>query len=125
MNDFLIEPPIGLLKKIINRIHKEERLLVIRRVILFSFTLTASVIGFFPSINMLAADFNQSGFFNFFSLAFSDFSLVTTYWHSFMMTLLETLPAVSIVLFLAVLLTFLQSIKYLTKDVKTIIKATA
>jgi hypothetical protein len=41
------------------------------------------------------------------------------------MTLLETLPVLSLALFLAVLLTFLESIKHLTKDVKTIIRATA
>ena len=120
-----IEPPIGLFEKIIKRIHREERLLILRRVILFSITLIGSLIGFFPALNMLLSDFNQSGFLRFFSLAFSDFSTVTTYWQSFAMILLETLPAISLALFLAVLVTFLQSIKSLSKDVKTIIKATA
>ncbi|MGA2418332.1 MAG: hypothetical protein ABSF55_03785 [Candidatus Staskawiczbacteria bacterium] len=125
MNDFLIEPPIGLFEKIIKRIHKEERLLVLRRIIIFSTTLIISVIGFFPALNMLVSDFNQSGFLHFLSLMFSDFSIVTIYWQSFAMTLLETLPAISLALFLAVLLTFLQSVKSLTRDVKSMIKATA
>ncbi|OGZ93266.1 MAG: hypothetical protein A2528_00535 [Candidatus Staskawiczbacteria bacterium RIFOXYD2_FULL_37_9] len=65
---------------------------------------------------MLLADFIQSGFINFFSLIFSDFTVVRTYWQSFAMILLETLPALSLVLFLGVLLILLQSIKSLTKN---------
>ena len=122
MTEFLIEPPKGLFDKIIQRIRREERLLVLKRVILFSFLLVGSVIGFFPSINLLVSDFNQSGFLKFFSLIFSDSSIVAIYWKSFIMTLLETIPTVSIALFLAILLTFLQSIKSLTKNIKIIRK---
>ena len=121
----LIEPPIGLYEKIMKRIHQKERVLVLRRVIIFSTTLIISLVSFFPVVSMLMYDFNQSGFLQFSSLMFSDTSSVMTYWRSFMMTLLETLPALSLALFLAVLVTFLQSIKSLTKDVKTIIRATA
>ena len=114
-----MEPPIGLLEKILKRIHKEERILVVRRLVIFSTTLLFSVAGFIPATKMLLSDFSQSGFLRFFSLIFSDFPTVATYWQSFTMTLLQTLPALSLALFLAVLLTFLQSIKSLTKDVKT------
>jgi len=114
----IIEPPAGLLQKIMKRIHREERILVLRRVIIFSTTLLASAIGLFPAFNMLASDFSQSGFFRFLSLTFSDFSVVTAYWQSFAMILLQSLPALSLALFLAIILTFLQSIKSLTKDVK-------
>jgi hypothetical protein len=51
---------------------------------------------------------------------FSDFSSVAAYWQSFAMILLETLPAISLALFLAIILVFLQSIKSLTKDIKII-----
>jgi hypothetical protein len=108
------------LEKILKRVHKEERLLVFRNTIIFSMTLIGSMLGFIPVSKMLLADFSQSGFFNFFSLIFSDFSSVATYWQSFSMILLESLPALSLVLFLAVLLLFLQSIKFLTKDIKII-----
>ncbi|MGD0577283.1 MAG: hypothetical protein ABSA74_04365 [Candidatus Staskawiczbacteria bacterium] len=125
MESLFLEPPIGLYEKIIKNIHRKQRLLILRRVILFSATLAISVIGFFPAMSMLLSDSNQSGFLQFFSLIFSDSSSVATYWQSFTMTLLETLPVLSLALFLAVLLTFLESIKHLTKDVKTIIRATA
>jgi hypothetical protein len=121
MNNFFIEPPIGLFEKILKRIHREERLLVLRRVFIFSATLICSVFGFMPAGKMLLSDFNQSGFLRFFSLIFSDFSTVATYWQSFMLALLETLPVISILALLAIVLVFLQSIRLLSKDVKTII----
>ena len=115
MDNSFIDPPKGLLEKILKRIHREERFLVLRRAFIFSVTLVISLIGLLPSFNMLSSDLNRSGFGNFFSLIFSDFSSIATYWKSFMMILLETLPAASLALFLALVLLFLQSIKSLTK----------
>jgi len=119
-NSFYAEPPKGLLEKILKRIHKEERLLVLRRIIVFSVMLTGSLIGFVPSLKMLLSDLGSSGFANFLSLIFSDFPSIATYWQSFIMILLETLPAVSLALFLAVVLLFLQSIKSLSKNIEII-----
>jgi hypothetical protein len=121
MNDFYaeIEPPKGLLEKIIKRIRREERLLVLRRVLIFSTTLICSVFGFIPATNMLLSDSNQSGFLRFFSLIFSDFSTVATYWQSFSLALLQTLPVISVVALLAILFVFLQSLRLLLRNIKT------
>ena len=115
-----IEPPLGLLEKILKRIHKEERFLVLRRTIIFSITLVLSLLGIVPSFGMLLSDFTKSGFFNFFFLMFSDFPTIATYWQSFTMILLETLPAVSLALFLVVFIVFLESLKYFIKNIKII-----
>ena len=115
-----MNPPKGLLEKVLKRIHREERILVLRRIFIFSVTLAGSLIGLIPSFKMLLSDFSRSGFINFFSLMFSDFSTVATYWQNFMMILLESLPAVSLALFLSNLLIFLQSAKSLTKNIKII-----
>ena len=117
---FNVEPPKGLLGKILKRIRKEERLLVFRKVIIFSVTLTGSLIGLVPSFKILLSDFSRSGFLSFFSLMFSDFSVIEKYWQSFLMILLETLPAASLALFLAVILILLQSAKSLTTNIKII-----
>jgi len=122
MNNFFIEPPAGLLEKILNRIHSKERLFVLRRIIVFSVLLVGSLFALIPSFKILAADLGQSGFIHFFSLLFSDFSYVTAYWQSFTMILLETLPALSLVLCLALLVILLQSAKSLTKNIKIISK---
>jgi len=117
-----MEPPKGLLEKILKRIHREERILVLRKIIIFSVLLFGSLAGFFPAVKLLLSDFSKSGFINFFSLLFSDFSAIAIYWKSFLMIILETLPAMSLALFLAVVVVLLQSVKSLTKNVKTIIK---
>ena len=117
---FNVAPPKGLLGKILKRIRKEERLLVFKKVVIFSVTLAGSLIGIVPSFKILLSDFSRSGFFSFFSLMFSDFSLIEKYWQSFLMILLETLPAASIALFLALTLILLQSAKSLTKNIKII-----
>jgi ABC-type spermidine/putrescine transport system permease subunit I len=115
-----ILPPKGLLEKILKRIHKEERLLVFKKIIIFSVMLMGSLAGLVPALRMLLSDFSRSGFVSFFSLIFSDPSVVAMYWRSFTMILLETLPALSLALFLAVLLILLQSIKSLTRSLKII-----
>ena len=115
-----INPPIGLLEKILKRIHKEERLLVLRRIIIFSITLIGSLLGIVLAFKTLLSDFSQSGFMSFFSLMFSDFSTVMAHWQSFSLILLESLPAISLALFLSVVLICLQSIKVLTKNIKMI-----
>lgn len=120
MNQFLVNPPAGLLEKILKHIHREERILVLRKIIVFSVLFAGSLIGLIPSFRILSADLSQSGFFSFFSLIFSDFSAVMGYWQNFGMILLESLPAVSLALFLAILITFLQSLKSLTKNIKNI-----
>ena len=120
MEEFFIEPPKHLLEKILKRIHREERILVLRKTVIFSLTLVASLIGLVPSFNILLSDFSRSGFTSFFSLIFSDFSSVAAYWQSFMLILLESLPILSLALFLIVLLACLQSIKVLSKNIKII-----
>jgi len=112
------EPKTELLGIIMKRLHKEERIFAIKRVILFSIIMVCSVAGVVPAFNILVLDVSKSGFYNFVSLAFSDFSVVITYWQSFIMVLLETLPALSLALVLAVILTFLQSTRLLVKDIK-------
>jgi len=115
-----MEPPIGLLEKIIKRIHKEERFLAFKKLFIFSVMFVVSVIGLVPSFKILSSDFNSSGFFQFSSLIFSDFSSVLIYWQSFAMILLETIPAISLAIFLTMLLALLQSTILLTKNIKFI-----
>lgn len=114
------EPSPKLFSKIMNRIQKEERILAVKKICVFSLIFVISAIAFFPAIIFLASEIKNSGFLQFASLAFSDFEIVKTYWQNFALTILETLPALSLALFLAILFTFLQSIKSLLKNIKII-----
>lgn len=116
-----VEPPSGLFERIVNRIHKEQRLLTIRRrIAIFSVGLSGSSVVFIPVFKMLSAELAESGFIQFLSLLFSDFSIVARYWQSFVLTLLETLPAISLIVFLTIIFVFLESLKFLIKNTKSL-----
>lgn len=119
MTKLFIEPPMGLFEKVMGRIHKEQRLFNIkRRIVIFSIGLVGSLITSFPAIKFLSSEFIATGFIQFSSLLFSDFAIVTTYWQSFILTLLETLPTIGIIAFLITAFIFLESLKHLTKDIR-------
>jgi ABC-type phosphate/phosphonate transport system permease subunit len=116
-----LEPPEGLFEKIVYCLREEQRFLnVKRRLVIFSIGLIGSVAAFIPVFKMVRTEFVESGFIQFFSLLFSDFGIVISYWQNFAMTLLETLPITSLILLLAVVLVFLESLKSLVKNIKII-----
>jgi hypothetical protein len=115
-----LEPSPELFLKVMKRIRREERVLAFKKIVFLSILLLASGIAFVPSIKMLAQEIQNSGFIQFASLAFSDFGIIKTYWQSFTLSILQTIPALSLALCLSVLVTFLQSIKSLSKNIKTV-----
>lgn len=120
MNITNLEPSPELFMKVMKRIRREERILLFKKIAFLSTILVASLAAFVPAIKMLVQEAQTSGFVQFASLAFSDFATIKAYWQTFAMTILETLPVISLAFFLAVLLTFLQSVKALSKNIKTV-----
>ena len=114
------EPPNDLFPKIMQRIHREERglLTLRRRIAIFSIGLIGSMAAFIPVFKMVQAGFFGSGFINFILLLFSDFEIIATYWQNFAMSLLETLPVMSLIMLLAIIFIFLESLKFLVRDMK-------
>ena len=113
------EPSGDLLAKIIARIGEERKAARIKwRLVLFSAVTVCSAVAFVPLFQMLRTGFIESGFLQFFSLLFSDFEIVAAYWQNFSLSLLETLPVFSLMVFLAVVLVFLESLKLLIKNLK-------
>lgn len=116
-----IEPPKGLFEKIMFRIRKEKKLLTIRRrIVLFSSIMVISIIAFVPAFKAVQKDIIDSGFWQFFSLLFSDFSIVAVYWQNFAMSLLETIPALSLAILFLVIFAFMESFKELSYDLKSV-----
>lgn len=115
------EPSPNLVGKVIQRIRSEQRLAASKwRVALFAVSLLASAVAFIPAFRMMQSGFTESGFMQFFSLLFTDFSIVMTYWKSFGLTLLETLPVVSLSVFFTIVLVFLESFVQLVKNTKAL-----
>jgi hypothetical protein len=117
----LIEPPEGLLQKIMNRIDREEKISSLRKRV---FALAGGMIGslaiFGYVFNIARATAAESGFFEYFSLVFSNPSIILTYWQNLSMTLLESFPATEIAVLLVLAFAIMQILKYASKDMKII-----
>jgi hypothetical protein len=111
-----------LMTKVKNRINKEKKMKSLKfKAIFFGLCSVCSIILFVPAIQTVWHDFMTSGFVNYFSLLLSDSDSIAAYWQSFAMTLLESLPAVSMIALAFVTLAFLESIKLFTKNLQDII----
>jgi hypothetical protein len=114
-----IDLPEGILNRIMARFKAEQRLLTVkRRLVIFSIGFIGSAVAFVPVFKMVQLEISSSGFLQFFSLLFSDFGTVASYWQNFAMSLLETLPAFSLAVFLTVIFVLLESSKFLARDIK-------
>ncbi len=116
------EPPADLFARILNKIQRERRVALLRRrIAIFAVGVLSSLIAFVPALKMLEKGVSSSGFAYFLSLIFSDLQVITTYWQSFVMSLLETLPVSSLAAFLTVIFVFLASIRFLIRDARTFV----
>jgi hypothetical protein len=117
----LIEPPEGLLQKIMNRINKEERIASLRKRIFVLFGGMLGSLGIFGYVFKAAkAAATESGFSDYFSLIFSNPSIILNYWQNLLGTLLESFPVMETAILLLLAFIILQILKYTTKDMKII-----
>ncbi len=91
----------------------------IARVKLWTFSAIGAfaLMGLVPALKMLASDLKQSGFYEYLSLVFSNSGSIVMYWKDFLSLLAESLPTVSIVSSLALVLIFFLALKYAMKEI--------
>lgn len=102
------QAPAGLSEKIIGRIALKEKSRKNRRLSLSAGFALLGTGSFVAAVVWFVHDLFRSGFAQIFSLAFSDGMIIATYWQTFALSLLESLPFASlmtclIALFVAVL----------------------
>ncbi len=114
------EPSEGLLQRVLIRIQRAERRAAMRRVVLFSAAFVGSLIAMIPASRFVGSEVAASGFTEFFSLLFSDTGSVFVYWQDFTAMLIGSLPAVSLAVFLAILFTLLESLRFLIRNITVI-----
>ena len=116
------EPSEELFGKIMQRIREEQhRLILKRRIAIFSIGLVGSAMAFIPTLRMVATGLVESGFSEFVSLLFSDLGTVLSNWQNFLFALMESFPVISIAAFLTTIFVFLQSLKFLARDTKFVL----
>lgn len=115
-----LEPPENLLPQIMKRIHHEQQTVFKWRLAFFAVMLIGSAAAAVPAFQMAKSALAESGFTQFLSLLFFDVGSVMVYWDSFAVALLESFPIISITIFLAVIFAFLESIKFVTRDIRSV-----
>ena len=93
-----------------------------RRVARFKLTILSiiggvSLFSLIPAFKALTLDFSQSGFYDYFSLLFSNGDSIVNFWKEFLLILAESLPVLSIALFLLLIFIFFLSLKYILKQI--------
>ena len=83
----------------------------------FAFMGFVSLVGLVPALKVLSNDFTQSGFYEYFSLIFSDGGSMLSYWKEFVFSLAESLPTMSIIFTLSLLFICFLSLRHLMKQV--------
>ncbi|MDO8668598.1 MAG: hypothetical protein Q7K35_05975 [bacterium] len=107
----LIEPRADLYDRIINRINREEKLMILKRRLIIEFLGSAmSLLFFIPLTIRLLSDLAKSGLAEFSSLLFTDFGLIMSNIGDYVLTILESTPALSLSLTLAALLALVFSV---------------
>ncbi|MFA7252651.1 MAG: hypothetical protein WC027_02235 [Candidatus Paceibacterota bacterium] len=108
--------------KILLRIDQERVKRLKRQSLITKFVGGLSFISFFPIFINLVSQMQNSGFWNYLSLLFTDTSIVMTYWKQFSMTLIETAPVFPLTLILVSLLGLSLSFKFgfIKKDLQKV-----
>jgi len=111
INNMITQPRADLYDRVINRISREEKLMILKRkLILESLGLVVSFFVFIPLTLKLLSDIANSGLTQFLSLLFTDFSIVMADMGNYALSLLESTPALSLSLALAALLAIVFSL---------------
>ena len=114
------EPSQNLEDLIMKKIMEEERKRAVRGISIFSLFSVASLWGSISLGEYLWSAFYTSGFFQFASLVFSDWSLVLSHGNNFMLSLAESFPVIELSIFLAAVVAAIWSISYFVADFKII-----
>src|SRR6266496_1203918 len=104
-----IEPPKHLLGGILARVALARRRAARVKLVAASFGLLASVTALLPAFWYLLQEFYTSGFYDYFSLLFTDHSVAIAHWQELLLSLTEALPSIAILVLLGVVFVLLSS----------------
>ena len=93
-----------------------EKRVILLKLWSLSFVGLASLGLLVPAFEMLFNDFAHSGFYEYFSLIFSDGGLMLSYWKELSLSLAESLPIMSIIYTLSLFFVCFLSFKYIIKQ---------
>ncbi len=106
-----------LLSAVFARIYEERTALQARsKFFIFSALSFLSAAALIFSIVLAHGEFSRSGFSAFATLIWTDFSAVASFWKSYLSSLAETLPTMSVILVLAAVFAFINFLRMALKN---------
>lgn len=106
----IVTPP-DLLDKVILRIRQERLALIKRKLLFYAGLLLLTMVSIVPASAVFRLELAQSGMWQYLGMLGSDFRTVTHYLGDFSMSVLESLPAWSFTIFLALIFSMLHSLR--------------
>jgi len=113
-----LKSPDFLASKILARINDEQIKKATIRNIVFRFVGSFSFIALFPVIISLVSQLQNSGFWNYLSLLFTDTGTVALYWKQFSLSLIESLPLFGIITVAFLTLAVFISLRFINVNYK-------
>ena len=117
-----LEPPIGLLNRIMLRIDEECRGLARARVFCFGSLSLIALLALIPASKELYSEISESGFLQFTSLLFSDAGALSAYSKDFIFSLVESFPAFGASAVLLSVFAFLFSLRFILRDASKVLR---
>lgn len=111
------EPNPGLAFSILNKMVMHDKKMTRFKLWTGTFTGIASLVTLVPVFQILLDNLTHSGFYDYFSLIFSDSGLMFSYWKELILSLAESLPMMSIILTLSLIFIFFLSLRYVMKQI--------
>ena len=111
------QPEAGLADDLWQTIEKRKNRSAHFKLTILSITGGASISGLASTLKILSGDLAQSGFYEYFSLIFSDSRLMLAYWKELAFSLAESLPIMSMIISLSLIFILFLSLKHLMKQI--------
>jgi hypothetical protein len=106
-----IDPPQGLFSAIVGRIMTVRRRVARLRLAVLCVVVAASGTVLVPIAGYITEEFRVSGFYDYMSLVFSDYSVAFHHWQEISLSVTESFPSIATLLTLAVSVAFAWSIR--------------
>jgi len=116
------KPNVNLLGMVLVRIEKEKKREAKIHLYYTSALGLSSILFLVPALKYFIADFSASGFGNYFSLLYSDGGTVLSFWKELVITLAESIPVLSSIIILGLVMTLLYVGKSVLQNTKIIFR---
>jgi len=116
LNQTKYEPAQDLAQNVWNTIVAREKRAIRFKMWTFSLIGATSIAGLIPASKSLAANFASSGFYDYFSVLFSNNGTLTSYWKELSYSIAESLPTTSIIFTFTLIFILFLSIRYVVKQ---------